>query len=106
VPITLRVMQRKGAPEGVITNREVIEMCFVKGLLPGKTPVGDIASSPLITIGPDANMREAMDSMAANDIKRLFVVDQGKIIGRITQTELFQSTLSVMEILSSLSNRL
>ena len=45
-----------------------------------------------------------MDKMAANNIRRLFVVDKGRIIGRITQTEIFQSTLSVMETLSELSN--
>jgi CBS domain-containing protein len=34
--------------------------------------------SPLITIGPDATAREAMDLMAGKDIRRLFVVDKGR----------------------------
>jgi CBS domain-containing protein len=100
------VVQERGLPEGVVTERDIIRRCLAKGLATAKTSVGSIASSPLITIGPDATMREAMDLMAAKDIRRLFVVDNGKIIGRITQTEIFQSTLSVMEIISSLSNTL
>ena len=44
--------------------------------------------------------------MAAKDVRRLFVVDKGRIIGRITQTEVFKSTIDVMETLSSLSNLL
>lgn len=100
------VVEKRGLPEGVITERDVIRRCLGKGLDPAKTSVGSVSSSPLITIGPDATIREAMDLMAAKDIRRLFVVEKGKIIGRVTQTELFQSTLSVMEILSSLSNQL
>ena len=90
----------------MVTERDVIRRCLGRGLDPAKTPVGGIASSPLITTGPEATIREAMDLMAGKDIRRLFVVDKGKIIGRVTQTELFQSTLSVMEILSSLSDQL
>jgi signal-transduction protein with cAMP-binding, CBS, and nucleotidyltransferase domain len=100
------VVEKKGASEGVVTERDVIRRCVAKGLSTSKTTVGSIDSSPLITIGADATLREAMDVMASKDIRRLFVMDKGKIIGRVTQTEVFQSTLSVMEILSSLSNTL
>jgi len=100
------VVQKKGSSEGVVTERDVIRRCLAKGLSSAKTTVGSIASSPLVTIGPEATLREAMDVMAAKDIRRLFVMDRGKIIGRVTQTEAFQSTLSVMEIISSLSNTL
>ncbi|HKT22105.1 MAG TPA: CBS domain-containing protein [Nitrososphaerales archaeon] len=98
------VVEKEGASEGVVTERDVIRRCVAKGLPTSKTAVGRIASSPLISVGPDSTLREAMDLMAAKDVRRLFVIDKGKIIGRVTQTEVFQSTLSVMEILSSLSN--
>lgn len=100
------LVSRRGLPEGVVTERDILRKCVGKGLSLGKTSVGSIASSPLITVGPDATIREAMDLMASKEIRRLFVVEHGKIIGRVTQTELFQSTLSVMEILSSLSSQL
>jgi CBS domain-containing protein len=98
------VVERKGAPWGVVTERDVIRRCVAKGLSTAKTSVGSISTSPIITISPDATMREAMDAMAAREIRRLFVVEKGKIIGRITQTEVFQSTIDVMETLTSLSN--
>jgi CBS domain-containing protein len=94
------------SPQGVVTERDVMRRCLAKGLSLSKTTVGSIASSPLISIEPGASIREAMDLMASKDIRRLFVVDKGKIIGRITQTELFESSLSVMELLSSLSSTL
>ena len=97
------VVLKSGATAGVVTERDIIRRCLAQGLSPSKTPVGSMAPSPLITIAPDATMREAMETMAEKDIRRLFVIDNGKLIGRITQTEVFQTTLSVMEILSSLS---
>ena len=100
------VVERNKVPQGVVTERDVIRRCLGKGLVASKTQVGSISSSPIVTIGSEAGVREAMDKMAAKDIRRLFVVENGKIIGRVTQTELFQSTLSVMEILSSLSTTL
>lgn len=100
------LVKRRGLTEGVVTERDVLRRCLGKGLSMAKTSVGTITSSPLVTIGPDASIRDAMDLMASKEIRRLFVVEDGKIIGRVTQTELFQSTLSVMEILSSLSSQL
>jgi CBS domain-containing protein len=100
------IVERNGLPVGVVTDRDVIRRCIANGLSPDRTSVEAIESSPLVTIGPDATMREAMDLMASKDIRRIFVVSDGKIVGRITQTELFDSMLSVMETLSSLSNRL
>lgn len=100
------IVEKSGLPEGVVTERDIIRRCLAKGLDPAKKSVGSIMSSPLITVGPEVTMREAMDLMATKDVRRLFVVEKGKIIGRVTQTELFQSTLSVMETLSSLSSKL
>lgn len=98
------VVEKQGLPEGVVTERDVIRRCLAKGMVASKTPVGNVSSFPLITIGPDATIREATDMMVAKDIRRLFVVDKGKIVGRITQTELFKSTFDVMEVLSSITS--
>ena len=100
------VVERKGAPWGVVTERDVLRRCLAKGRSTAMTSVGSISSAPLLTIGPEATMKEAMDKMAAKDVRRLFVVEKGRIIGRITQTEVFQSALDVMETLSSLPGQL
>ena len=93
------IIEKSGRPEGVVTERDIIQKCLGKGLSPAKTPVGSIASAPIMTVGPDATIRDAMDIMTAKDVRRLFVVDKGKIVGRITQTDLFQSTLALLETL-------
>ncbi|MDV3243634.1 MAG: CBS domain-containing protein [Nitrososphaerales archaeon] len=100
------VVEKRGLPEGVVTERDVIRRCLGKGLLPDKMQVEKIMSSPLLTIGPETTIRDAMNTMVEKDVRRLFVVENGKIIGRVTQTRLFESTLEVLTSLSSLSGQL
>jgi len=100
------VVTKRGLPEGVVTERDLIRRCIAKGLVPDRLPVEKIMSSPLITIGPDATIREAMSLMIEKDIRRLFVVEGGKIVGRVTQSHLFESTLEVLSSISSLSGEL
>jgi CBS domain-containing protein len=100
------VVVKRGLPEGVVTERDLIRRCVAKGLVPDRLPIEKIMTSPLITIGPDATIREAMSLMVEKDIRRLFVVNEGMIVGRITQGHLLESTLEVMSSLSSLSGQL
>jgi CBS domain-containing protein len=95
-----------GSPQGVVTERDVLRRCINPGLAPVSVKVGTIMSSPLITIGPDATIREAMSAMVDKDVRRLYVVEEGKVVGRITQTRLFQSNFDVMMSLSGLTGAL
>lgn len=87
----------KGKPVGVMTERDFIRRCIIPGLEPSKTPISKLMSQPLVTIRPDASLGEAMTTMADKKIRRLYVIDGGKIIGRITQTGLMYETLEVFQ---------
>lgn len=95
-----------GRPQGVVTERDVLRRCIGKELSPREVKVGAIMSSPLVTIGPDATIREAMSLMVEKDVRRLYVVDGGEVIGRLTQTRLFQSNFDLMLSLSGLTGAL
>ncbi|MEM2096106.1 MAG: CBS domain-containing protein [Candidatus Caldarchaeum sp.] len=99
------VITRNKLPIGVVTERDVIRRCIAKGCSLTMR-VGEIMSSPIEVISPDASLGEAMAKLAEKNIRRLFVVEGGKIIGRITQTELFENTLNVMMTLSALRSQL
>lgn len=100
------VVEVRGLPEGVVTERDILRRCLSKGLHPEKTTVGEIMSSPLLTISPEATMREAMSLMVEKAVRRIYLVENGKIIGRVTQTRLFESSLEVMLSLSNLAAQL
>lgn len=94
-----------GLPTGVITERDIIRRVIAKGLTLS-VKAQDVMTSPIITISPDASLGEAMAKMVEKNIRRLFVVEKGKLIGRITQTELFENNLNVMMTLSSIRHQL
>ncbi|MGM9927572.1 MAG: CBS domain-containing protein [Bacillus sp. (in: firmicutes)] len=72
---------------GVITDRD-IAIRGVASKHPGSTKVTDIMSSELITIPPDTSVDEAAELMAEKQIRRLPVVEDGKLVGMVSLGDL------------------
>jgi CBS domain-containing protein len=89
-------------PSGVVTDRDLLRNVVAKGLNINKVPLKEIMTSPLITISPDATLAEAWKLMTEKNIRRLYVVEKGRIIGRVTQTGLFNKLLEVIIAISSM----
>jgi len=53
-----------------------------------ETPVRDIMTSRSRVIGPDADVLEAAREMLHLDVHRLFVEDEGQLVGVISQTDI------------------
>jgi predicted transcriptional regulator len=100
------IVERQGLPVGVVTDRDILRRCAAMGHFPDKVKVEDIMSSPIITISPDATAGEAMRTLIDKAVRRIYVVEGGKITGRVTQTALFQNMLDVMMTLASLPYQL
>lgn len=96
------VVEKEGLPEGIVTERDILRRCLGKGGDPTRMKVYDIMSSPIVSVGPNERLGAIMDIMVEKNIRRVFVVDNGKIVGKVTQTKLFDDTINVMESLSSL----
>jgi len=95
------VITKKGLPLGVVTDHDILRKCMGKGFNPNQVKAEEIMSAPLILIDADATVGEAMSKMVENDIRRLYIVENGKIVGRITEKSVLKNTLSVMLTLSS-----
>jgi CBS domain-containing protein len=68
---------------GMITDRDIV----VRGVAekhPGSTKVEDIMSNKLITISPESSSKEAAKLMAEHQIRRLPVVEEGKLVGIVS----------------------
>ncbi|SMQ70142.1 CBS domain-containing protein [Bacillus sp. OV166] len=68
---------------GMITDRDIV----VRGVAekhPGSTKVEDIMSNNLITVTPDSSSKDAAKLMAKHQIRRLPVVEEGKLIGIVS----------------------
>jgi CBS domain-containing protein len=56
-----------------------------------KTKVKDVMTKNVITISPDKTINDAAKLMIENNIKRLPVVENGKLIGIITRGDLIEA---------------
>ena len=69
---------------GIVTERDILYDIVAKGLDPVKTTLKEITKSPIISIKKSAPVKEALDIMKKNNIRRLVVMDK-RPIGLITQ---------------------
>jgi CBS domain-containing protein len=73
-------------PRGIVTERD-----FVRRVVAKKTPldanISDVMTKPLITISPEASLKEAARKMVNNGIRRLPVIEQHKLVGIIVVSD-------------------
>jgi len=75
-----------GKPVGIITDRDIVVKAVAAGL-PVSERVERIMSSPLITVEPQTPIMEAIQLMEKHSIRRLPVVEHGKVVGVLTSTD-------------------
>ncbi|MFF3439731.1 CBS domain-containing protein [Streptosporangium sp. NPDC002721] len=73
--------------KGIITDRDIVVKCVARGLDPSKMTAGDLATG-LVWVSSDAGVEEALTKMEQNQIRRLPVIEDGRIIGMITEADL------------------
>ena len=66
---------------GIITDRDIVVRNIAHGNDPKFTPVSDVMTTNVITVAPDADMEEVAAKMATNQIRRIPVVENSKLVG-------------------------
>ncbi|WP_336337665.1 CBS domain-containing protein [Haloarcula brevis] len=74
---------------GILTKTDVIGG-LRDGIDPDTTPVGDLMTTPVKTIGRNASLEEAVDTMVEHGIKRLVVDGQTTCVGVLTTTDVMR----------------
>lgn len=94
------LIKRKGKIYGIITDSDIIKKVVAKGLDPKKVKAKDVVSTPLITIKASENVQRASYLMKKYRIKRLVVVDNGKVVGIISATDIARYIPDYLDILA------
>jgi len=80
-----------GLPVGMVSDRDLRNKVVANGLDPCTLKIADIMNSPLITIGEDEFLFEALHRITRHGIHRLVVVDNtGALIGIITDSDILR----------------
>jgi len=73
-------------PIGIVTERDIVRRVVAKKLALD-TKVSEIMSKSLITIDPDASLKEAARLMSSNKIRRLPVLKQNRLVGIVVAAD-------------------
>jgi len=90
-------------PVGIVTDRDIV----IRGIVENvdySSSVDKVMSKELIWIGPDAHAHEAARLMSENQIRRLPVVENGKIIGMLAIGDLAVRNIYVDDAGKALSD--
>lgn len=93
------VVIKKGKPVGIVTDSDLIRKVVAKNLKPSEVKVKEIMSKPLVIISPNDNIVEASRKMKRSNIKRLPVVENGKVIGLLSLTDIARTSPEMLDLL-------
>lgn len=75
---------------GIVTERDMVRKIVSKGIDPSKTKIEKIMTKDVITGDPDMTVVKVATLMNHHDIKKLPLVQDGKLIGITTQTDILK----------------
>jgi len=78
---------------GIISERDYARKVILEGRSSRETRVGEICSSPAITISPRATAEEGLALMTRKRIRHLPVVEKGQLLGVISIGDLVNAVL-------------
>jgi CBS domain-containing protein len=73
---------------GMITDRDLTTRVVAEAAVPETTSVGDVYSRDLISVEPNNDLEEALQLMARHQVRRLPVVENGRLVGMVAQADI------------------
>jgi len=92
---------------GMLTDRDITTRVVAQAGDPKATSVGEVYSRDLISVEPDNDLEEALGLMARHQVRRLPVVENGRLVGIVAQADiaLKESETKTGELVEAISAR-
>lgn len=97
---------------GVVTDRDLVTRCIAAGRQPGATAVRDVMTTQVVSARPDMDIGAAAHLMGRQQIRRLPVVENGRLCGMVSLGDLacreetaYDATDALTDISSNISVR-
>lgn len=101
-----------GKLRGVVTDRDIVTRCLAAGRSPENTTVGQIMTAQVHSVDPNMETSLAAAMMGRRQIRRLPVVESGKLCGMLSLGDLagnpdsaYDASDALTEITSNISSR-
>lgn len=93
-------------PIGIVTERDFIKKICIKELKVSSVRVRDMMSRIRTSASPDTPIDVAVQRMVNNRIRRLPIIENGKVVGIITVTDLAKHLRTILLLNNTLSSSL
>lgn len=108
----LPVCGSDGRLRGLVTDRDIVTRCLAAERRPGDTAVRDVMSGSVVSVSPDMEIGVAAHLMGRQQVRRLPVVENGRLCGMVSLGDLavreecaFDATDALSDIASNISQR-
>ena len=89
------VLGDKGKLRGIVTDRDIVLRCIALENDPGTTPLRDVMSRCVVTASPEEDLEAAVKKMTDAQVRRLPVVDSGRLVGMLSISDLAKNAGSM-----------
>jgi CBS domain-containing protein len=67
-------------------------------------PIKELMSKPLITLSPNSSVKDAIQTMQQNNIRRIPIVEKGNMLGIVTDKDIFRALMHNRVSLDSITS--
>lgn len=86
--ISSLLVKHKGDFVSIVTEKDIINKVVAEELYPGDVKVSEIMSKDLFTVSKNESIQEAAKLMRKKGVRRLVVLEDERIVGIITETDI------------------
>ncbi len=79
---------------GVVTDRDVALYLGERNIKPSEVKVGDVMTKEVVSVEPEADLREVSRKMQQAQVRRILVVEDGRLEGIIATADLARASAS------------
>lgn len=83
-----------GSLVGMLTDRDLVVRVLAQGLDPERVQVGELCSGDPVVASPDEELDAALVRMATEQVRRLPVVEDGRLVGILAQADVARTAES------------
>ena len=99
----LPVCRGDGRLCGLVTDRDLVTRCLAAGRSPASTPVRDVMTAQIVSAGPEMETSAAAHLMGRRQIRRLPVVEGGRLCGIVSLGDLARQEESGIDAADALA---
>jgi CBS domain-containing protein len=87
---------------GLVTDRDIVVRNIAHGKDPNHTPVRDVMTTEVKSISPETNISQAAGIMATQQIRRLPVIEDDRLVGMVSLGDLATKAKFDVEVSTTL----